>query len=864
MRLTSLVVWKSWASNPLRTTLTILGIALGVAVVTAIHVMDHNTIQSQLRLLRPDAGRVDLELVPADKSREPGAIRAALQQVDGIADVGLLHEASVVLAGGDPGRPVAPAAAFGLSPLPSRAFSLYAVSAGEDLTDLDGDAAVLLSEPLAAALGVGVGDSVSLTPPAVPVRARCVGGKLVRDAGPAASDAMEPTRVFVKGLLADTGIARRNQRFVVICSFPIAQRASPAGHTFYQVNRAYGTDADRLRQSLSTDFQVLDEESALLGEASDERAFRNGVKVLGGLALVLGMFVVFQTLSQSLVERLKQIGLLRCLGASRRSIVSIFFLDALLMAIVGVALGVGLGIALFELLARFNFTTLGVGKSITTSEIPIGPVLWTAGLGLLFTLTGAIFPLWKARNLPAVQIVNARGLEGERGADVLRGVHLFLFVLLVVVLPAAYLAMTPILAASENETRSVLLQLGGLVLAFGVVLLVSPRLVRLVGKLLVRPWRRIGELPAFLVERGLARASGRFAASVCGLAIVLLAIIAVGSITAAMRAEIVDFGDRTTAHRIFLGFGARATTSLTALHDIEGVEHVELHEGRRTVPFLLSGISTETLSQPGGYFESRPDQAREFAEGERSVLVSARLARMYGVGPGDALGVLTDEGRKPYRILAVTDSAGFWVEERAWAVTAPRWMERDFCVGVDSVTAATIRLAPGASLAKVRGEVRKAIPDLERIRDGAQIIDYHLRDLRRDFALFDVLLGLILLLAVTGLVNQMTIAALSRVREIGVLRALGMSHSQLRRRFFIESMSISVLAAALAVVLGVPLGWLVVNGLNRVAGLEAPYVVPWLALAVVVVTALIVGWVASILPGARAARMSPAESVRYE
>ena len=78
MRMTFFVVWKSWGSNKIRTLLTILGVALGIAVVTAIHVLDHNTIHSRLQQRIADYGRVDLELLPKDPSRSPGHVREQL------------------------------------------------------------------------------------------------------------------------------------------------------------------------------------------------------------------------------------------------------------------------------------------------------------------------------------------------------------------------------------------------------------------------------------------------------------------------------------------------------------------------------------------------------------------------------------------------------------------------------------------------------------------------------------------------------------------------------------------------------------------------------------------------------------------
>src|SRR5690606_32351096 len=144
---------------------------------------------------------------------------------------------------------------------------------------------------------------------------------------------------------------------------------------------------------------------------------------------------------------------------------------------------------------------------------------WTAVLGIVFTLAGALFPLWRARGLPVLRVLHTRGLAGGTH-DVLRGVNVFLFALLVVVLPLGYLAMTTILTESERETRGVLLQLGALLGIFGAVLLMAPGIVRVAGRLLLWPLRRLLPLPVHLVRKNLDRQTGRFAASVCGLGIV--------------------------------------------------------------------------------------------------------------------------------------------------------------------------------------------------------------------------------------------------------------------------------------------------------------------------------------------------------
>ena len=154
---------------------------------------------------------------------------------------------------------------------------------------------------------------------------------------------------------------------------------------------------------------------------------------------------------------------------------------------------------------------------------------------------------------------------------------------------------------------------------------------------------------------------------------------------------------------------------------------------------------------------------------------------------------------------------------------------------------------------------------LPMIKCGSEdIAAYFLRDVDRDFVLFDILLFLMLILAGVGLLNGMTIAALGRVRELGVLRALGMSRLALGGSFVIEAAVVAVLASLLSVALAVPKGWVLVSGMNKVAALDAPITMPYRWFVLAPAAALATGLLAAVVPAWRATRQSPSESVRYE
>jgi putative ABC transport system permease protein len=850
--LVSFLVRRSWRTHRLRTALAVLGIALGVGVVLAIHITDHNTIQSRLR--DAGGGLADFELVPRERGADPSSARDGLLARGGIDAVALLRRGEIEVAG--PAGAPTPGMLIGVAPLPPAGFGLWNLVAGHEPT---GSGQVAVGGEWAAALGIGLGDAVTLSAPRVAVRTRCVDGQ--RIGVEAGGEPPAPVLATVVGFVGTEGLGEQAAGQVVFASHDVAQSLLPRDLTLIQVRRASGADLDELRQSLLADFVVRDGRSAFLGESADERAFRNGVKLVGGLALMLGMFVVFQTLSQTLVERLRQIGILRCLGVTPGGVASVLLCDAFLLSICGVLSGVGIGLLIALGLQRAQISTLGMFKAWELVEFPWRPALSTGLLGIAFTMAGAAFPLWRARRIAPLRVLHARGLDG--GGDVLRGVNVFLFLLLVLVLPVGYLAMTTLLAENERETREVLLQLAGLLLGFGVVLLVVPGVIQVTGRAVLAPLRRRLPLPVHLVEKSLHRQSGRFAASVCGLALCLTAWIGLESLTTALHGEARAFAGRALEDRLFIRIPPTDQPGVDRLAAIPSVRGIEPSIGPVLAPVPVFGIDPASLTGMGGAFEGRPELARRFGE-VRSLVVSPRLARLSDLAEGSALTLMTDGGPVAYTVLAVSDRVGYYPDDPAFALAHPRFVEQDFCVATDRFQKLTLRLEPGARADEVLAAVRRIEPGLQYAKSGEGILAYLLRDVTRDFRLFQILLGLVLLLGGIGVLNATTIAALGRAREIGVLRALGASRGQLRAMFVVEGALVGTLSSGVAWLLGIPLGQILVRGMNRVAGLDAPCLVPWHAVFLVPAFGLGIGLLAALVPGLRAARVEVAEAVRFE
>ena len=868
MSLTSFIVSRNWASSWLRILLTLVGIAMGVAIVVAIYVMDFNTIQSRLLQQDPERGWVDLEVLPKAVDVDAREVRADLLSRPGVQDVAVWREARGVAAGA--GAPL-PLSVFGLGPLGDQStFAHYVVNRGRDLVSADasGRLGILLGGEAAHLLGVDVGDQLQLGEPPLQQRVECRDGELVPVPLPEGA-ARFSTTVEVVGVLAHHKLGKRAAGLMAVTALPLAERLRSVGGSLFHILREPGTDLDRMRQELRADYTVQDVRSAMIGEGADERAFRNGLKILGGLALLLGMYVVFQTLSHALVARIRQLGLLRCLGAGTGAITRIFLLDALMLGVVGSALGVGLGLLFALWLQSQRVSSLGLGKEWGTFEVPWFPVLWTAALGVLFTLAGAMFPLVRARKVPALDILRARGAapgSGD-GVDLLKGVHVWMFGLLVLALPLAYLAMTPLAVEEGQEIRAVLLELAGILGLFGGVLLLAPGLTTLLGRAMLLPLRPFASMSTWLVDKVLQRAGGRVAAAVCGLSAVMLATLGLKTLTGSLEAEVRQFG--RAALRDVLIVQCEPTDAATAqrLAAAEGVRRVDAFEGEvREGGFLLRGLALQSAAAEGGPLEGYAGAARRYADARgRALIASRRLAKARGWSPGDLV-ALRDKNGAPvsYEVLLVSDRAGFDSDERAFAVCAPQWLRRDFCVTDQCVELLTLHLAPSANLEAVRAAARATLPDLRRNKTGAEVEAYLHRDVARDFLLFDLLLLLMLALAGVGLLNGMTIAALGRARELGVLRALGIRRAALAGSFLIEGVVVAALASVLSLGLCVPLGQVLIFGMNAVARLDAPLAVPWPWFVYAPALAFGTAVLASVVPAWRALQQSPSESVRYE
>jgi putative ABC transport system permease protein len=847
---------RSLTTHPGRALFSILGVAVGIATAVAVFTLDHVTVLSRTRKLDPGFG-ADLEVRPSSELADPKSRLLALEGVAGVAAF-FQNDVRVRAPAGDGSEVRARLIALEEGSGPS--LGVYHVESGDDLAPgtVDG---VLLGRALADELGLALGSEVVLAPPERAANRECVEGVLRdKNAGPAETRA----QVFrVTGLLAPEGVGRRSKGQVVVLGYQAGRRlfADVFVESQFWLKRDGAVDLEELEARLAQGFTFERNEAKAVGQMADERAFRNGVRVAGLFALLLGLFVIFHTLSMSLVERVREVGTLFSLSASRAQIARVFFVEALVIALTAGTLGLLGGLALTKVLLHLGITTLGVTGSLPLLEVPWDTVAWLVALGVGVALLGSVYPILRVRGTDVVATL--RGDDPGRRSK--SSFHLFSTLLLVAVVPIAFFRVVPIVGAADATLVRTLL--AGLV-TLGLVLglpLVLPRLVGRVCARLARLVEARSPLVAELAARNLQGSPGRIGASISAVALVVAAFVGLKGMTRSLAAETEVWGRSALADRVLVENLPETSYDalLAALHAEPGVLGVESGDARAFPSFLLLGLRPDELARHGPLAE---DPARVVALREHGIVLSERLARQRGLSVGDQVLVHTSgHGVQSFRVTCVSDAYGYFFhpDERAYGVIDSVLLARYFCVDDTKTRSIAVKLAPDARREAVEAALAAQLPGARfRIYDGPGLIERMLRDLTVDFVLFDIILFLTALLAGLGVLNGQLLAAIERKKELGILVALGTTRAQLAGLVLVESLVVGALGGVLGAAVGLGLTPVLVTALRVLSGLDLPLrsAGPWIAFACLAALALTLA--AGLYPVWRANRMDAVRAVR--
>ena len=570
------------------------------------------------------------------------------------------------------------------------------------------------------------------------------------------------------------------------------------------------------------------------------------------IAILVGGFIIANTFNILVAQRVRELALLRAIGASTVQVRRSVLVEAAVMALIGSSLGIAVGLLLARALAAL-FSAIGLeiaGSALTLT--PLAIVLAYA-VGLLVTMTSAYLPARRASRTapvaamrddvaaPAEGSLRRRGLIGAVVAVIGAGLAVVGLQGPPFLPGAAWIGAAAVLwiltaaALSPVVGHPVLVACRGL---FGTVFGTTGRLA---GENTLRNPRRTGATASALM---------------IGLALVS----AVGTLAASMSAtldEIVD--DQFSAD--FLVQSANFQTFPTGIgDDMEKVDGVATVSRDQYYPALVDGeqeFIAGLTSNFGEIYELEVVDGAGTMSG-REALLSADAASDYGVGVGDPLTLSFPGGREVEVEVAGT------FEETPVVSTVNVPMEVLEEAGIKRTdTSVSINLEDGADTAAVQAELEEVVADVPivSVQDKEEFADSLRGQINQLLYIIYGLLALAIVIAVIGIVNTLSLSVIERTREVGLLRAVGLSRGRLRLMVTLESVTISVMGAVLGMAVGLVIGVLLRQSL---ADDLTSLAIPLSSLVVFLVISVVFGVVAAILPAVRAARMKVLDAIATE
>ena len=851
------VALKAIAARRARNVLTALAIVLGVGMITAAF-----TVSDTLR------------------HAASSLTTASYRGTDAVVDA---RTAFKVSQAGNASRPTVPAALLGRV----RHLPQVAVAVG-DLTNtqtriVDGHGSVVGSGPF---FGVGLDSGAPGVQRLTPFRLRTghfatTGEQVVIDAGTAARQhltvghrvAIEgrgPARRFtISGIATFGAVNSIGHATFSVFDLHTAQQLSGEVGRFDSilVGARPGVSARALRAALAA---VIPASAQVQTASAQDRFTLKGLRqfisvieiallAFGGIAIFVGAFTIFNTLSITVAQRSRELAMLRTVGASRRQVLRSVVLEALAIgaaaSIVGLLAGVGLARGLSSLMSSLGLDLPQAGTVFAAHTVIVSLLV-----GIVVTTVAGLGPAVKATRVSPVLALREGGLavaprDRRRGPQI--GAALGLLAL-------ALLAGGMLAGGIRVGTRFALIVPGCLLLFIAVALL-STRIAARLASVLGRPGERLAGAAGALARRNAMRNPARTASTAAALMIGVALVVFVSVIASGLKQSTTG----TLEHQIKApyvvaasdGYSpidpavSRAIASAPGVSRTSAVAQDQVQAYGRTV--TVNGIETGSISAAYRYaWKSGSDRTVRALDGSGAI-VDSSFAGAHHLSVGSRLAMTLADGRTVADVVRGIDVPPKWGALGLGPITvSSAAFHRAFPLATDRLVFVS---TTGAGAAALHGRLSRFPGAKVYTRSG--FAGAQMAWVSQLLAMIDVLLGLAVIVSLFGIVNTLALSVFERTRELGTLRALGMTRRQVRRMIRHESVVTALLGATLGIAVGLFLAVLVTAALSS-EGLV--FSLPIGSLAVFLAIAVIAGVVAAVAPARRAARLAPLTALAYE
>uniref|UniRef100_A0AAU2V874 ABC transporter permease n=1 Tax=Streptomyces sp. NBC_00003 TaxID=2903608 RepID=A0AAU2V874_9ACTN len=575
-----------------------------------------------------------------------------------------------------------------------------------------------------------------------------------------------------------------------------------------------------------------------------------------GIAFLVGIFLIINTFSMLVAQRTREIGLMRAIGSSRKQVNRSVLLEALLLGVFGSILGVGAGVGLAVGLMKLMGS---IGMELSTGDLT---VQWTTPviglvLGVVVTVVAAYVPARRAGKISPMAALRDAGTPADGKAGVIRAV------IGLVLTGAGTAALFAAANSSKASAGSGLLGLGVVLTLIGFVVvgpLLAGGVVRVISALVLRMFGPVGRMAERNALRNPRRTGATGAALMIGLALVACLSVVGSSMVASATSEL----DKSVGADFIVSSGTGqpiVPQAADALKRTPGIEHVTNYkavDAKLTAPDGKAQNDQVTAADPTYQQDLRRKTVSgdlAAAYGPNAMSLGDTYAKEHGIKVGDSMTVAFKGGSTAKLKVAAITSDDTNVDKGAMytnITTVARYLPAD--------------KMPKNMLMFAKAEDGKAKDAYASLKDSLKAYPQYKVQNQADFKqdlkdqigqLLNIVYGLLalaIIVAVLGVVNTLALSVVERTREIGLMRAIGLSRRQLRRMIRLESVVIALFGALLG--LGLGMGW--GTTAQKLLALEGMGVldIPWPTILTVFVASAFVGLFAALIPAFRAGRMN--------
>ncbi len=868
MRLFAQFILRPLLAEKIRTITTVLGVSLGIAVVIAIQLTNESSVRGFETALETVAGKTAIEIVGSGT----GVDESVIPEIGWLREYGVVSpviEGSAAILIGDvkqlSRRTMEAVKVLGVDILRDQPFRDY------DLLDLQspGDGSSRRSPNVTTEFNTQQFLEILTSPQTVIIteklatrRNYTLGGELRLMIG----DRVLP--FVVRGILKNEGPARVLDGNFILMDIAAAQlafaRLGRVDHLDVLLPEGADLDQDLAAIAARLPVGVSAQRPARRGEQVETMlaAFHSNLTALSWIALIVGLFLVYNTVTISVVARRQEIGTLRALGLSRHKVLLLFLGEATALAGLGIAIGLGLARLLADAAVTMTsqtVSTLYIAAVAAPPDMNLSHLWIAIAIGLPLSLLAAAVPALEASRVPPTAAM--------RGHDTLEMRVRFkaapLIIALVFLAVAYALAQLPAIGR-----RPVFGYMASFAIVIGGAFLVPAIMYGLarLGRQVLR--RRLG-VEGLLAHANLTSAIPRLSISVAALSVSLAMMVAIAVMIGSFRDTVVYWVGQTLQADLFIGPGIRPTVgseqtvSENVIETLATHPQVEALDRFRNVDFVYEGNlavlgagSYDVVLDYGGLLFKSPANAREElrrAIGQDTVIVSEPFATRYQKRDGDTIEIPTPQGPKPFRIAAVYYD---YSSDRGVAVMDRATFRKYFGELAPSGVAAYLK--PGADPEQVRGEM------LEMLDEGHRAFIFSNQTLRKEvlvvfdstFAITYALELIAIAVAMLGVAGTLLTLVLERRRELSLLRLTGADRRQVRRMVIIEAALIGAVSQGIGLAVGLALSLVLIYVINvQSFGWTIQFHMPYAFLFQSSIAVVIATSIAGIYPARRAAQL---------